>query len=280
MCCPSRQKKISLCLTVHAQWILCLHHLWSVRFCHFHCSSVHREIVVQRPGIWGEGEAAGSLWGAGKGGEVQSGFAHTRFLLALLVQSQTRWGTMSKQYHVGPERRDTKSERDLERKRCKSSLPTRGELVQQGLSPAPRAECTSAVGKGQKLEHSQNWWSAPWALRAPDPPLSPLQGWPFPHGTVPGCSGDVPVQCSPWQRACPVLHPHTGFPLGTETDPEWKHFVILYILEDLSFNNFVLNMVLFISIHDLWISNEHALWSTNLHGNSYKSGGKKCTLCL
>lgn len=38
-------------------------------------------------------------------------------------------------------------------------------------------------------------------------------------------------------------------------------------------------MVLFISIHDLWISNEHALQSMNLHGNSYKSGGK-CPLCL
>lgn len=38
-------------------------------------------------------------------------------------------------------------------------------------------------------------------------------------------------------------------------------------------------MVLFISIHDLWISNERALQSMNLHGNSYRSGGK-CTLCL
>lgn len=38
-------------------------------------------------------------------------------------------------------------------------------------------------------------------------------------------------------------------------------------------------MVLFISIHDLWISNERALWSTNLHENFYKSGAK-CTLCL
>lgn len=44
----------------------------------------------------GEGAAMGSHWGAGKGGEVQSRFAHTRFLLALLVQSQTRRGMMSK----------------------------------------------------------------------------------------------------------------------------------------------------------------------------------------
>lgn len=100
---------------------------------------------------------------------------------------------------------------------------------------------------------------------------------PVTHGAVTGRSGVVPEQCSPWHTACPVLHHHTGFPLGTETDPEWKHFVILYILEGLSFNNSVLNMVLFISIHDLWISNEHALRNRNLHGNSYKSGAK-CTL--
>lgn len=59
----------------------------------------------------GEGAAAGLHWGAGKGGEVQSRLTHTRLLLALLVQSQTRRGTMSKQYQVGPERRDTESER-------------------------------------------------------------------------------------------------------------------------------------------------------------------------
>lgn len=94
MCCPFRQKKISPCLTVHAQWILCLHHLRSGGFCHLLCSFLQREIVG-KPGIWGEGAAAGLHWGAGKGGEVQSRLAHTRFLLAWLVQSQTRGGTMS-----------------------------------------------------------------------------------------------------------------------------------------------------------------------------------------
>lgn len=118
-------------------------------------------------------------------------------------------------------------------------------------------------------------------------------------GWLCGLSGPLILPCHPcrdglypWGRdrmqwGCPCAmaqslscapSPHS-FPLGTQTDPGWKHFVILYILEDLSFNNFVLSMVLFISIHDLWISNEHALQSRNLHGNSYKSGGK-CTLCL
>lgn len=92
---------------------------------------------------------------------------------------------MSKQYQVGPESRDTKSERGSEGKRCKFPLPARGELVQQGLSCAPRAAWTPAVGMqghmgmANELEHSQNWWPALWALRAFNPPLSPLQSWPF-----------------------------------------------------------------------------------------------------
>lgn len=56
--CPFRQKKISVRLTVHAQWILCLHHLRSMGFCHLHCSSVHWEISMQRPGV----QEKGQLW--------------------------------------------------------------------------------------------------------------------------------------------------------------------------------------------------------------------------
>lgn len=51
-------------------------------------------------------------------------------------------------------------------------------------------------------------------------PCHMLRGWPFTHGVVARCSGDVPVQCSTWYRACPVLCCCRGFPLGTETDPE------------------------------------------------------------
>lgn len=52
-----------------------------------------RPEIPGKTGIWGEGAAAGLHWGAGKGGEVQSRLAHTSFLLALLVHSQTRRGT-------------------------------------------------------------------------------------------------------------------------------------------------------------------------------------------
>lgn len=58
---------------------------------------------MQRPGVQGEGAAMGSHWSAGKDGEVESRFAHTEFLLVLLLQSQTRRQEMSKLYQVGPE---------------------------------------------------------------------------------------------------------------------------------------------------------------------------------
>lgn len=88
----------------------------------------------------------------------------------------------------------------------------------------------------------------------------------------------VPVQYSTWYGAHPVLCHCRDFPLGTETDPGWKCSVILYILEDFSFNNFVLNVALL--SHDLLISNEPAVWSINLHGNPYKSGGNALCVCI
>jgi len=62
---------------------------------HLRRASARREIGGQRPGVQGEGAAAGADCGAGKGGEVQSSFSHATFLLSSLVQSQTRRGMMS-----------------------------------------------------------------------------------------------------------------------------------------------------------------------------------------
>lgn len=115
---------------------------------------------------------------------------------------------------VGPERKDTESESGSEGKRCKLPLPARGELVQQGLSHAPRAACSG---------HRARWgWGRGWST----PRM--IGGW------LCGLSGPWILPCHPWdgdrmQWGCPcamqslaqsVLHHHTGFPLGTETDPE------------------------------------------------------------
>lgn len=110
---------------------------------------------MQRPGVQGERAPMGSHWGAGKGGEVQSRFAHTRFLLALLVQSQIRRQDMSKLYQVGPEGTDTKSEGGSDRKRCKFPLHAHWGV---GCSAACAqggwhlAQCACCVREGGEAE--------------------------------------------------------------------------------------------------------------------------------
>lgn len=227
--------------------------------------------------------------GCRKSGEAQSRFAHTRFPLALLVQSQTRRGVMSKWYQVSLEGRDTKSERGSERKRCRFPLLHSGEL--SAAQPVPSAVCTQGSVHPAPCACCARWWR--WRSRSTPRrigdqlcelsgslilPCHMLWARPFTHGVVARCSGDVPVQCGARYRACPVLCHHRGFPLGTETDPEWKCFGILYILEDFLFNNFVFNMVLFISTS--W---SNFKWT---HPTEHQFASKslqiwgKCSLCL
>lgn len=283
-----RKKKPSLHLTVHAQWILCLRCLRSMRFCHLRCSSVHKETDMQRAGAQGEEAAMDAYWGAGKGEGVQSRFAHTASLLALLVQSQTRRGKMS-QYQAGPEGERHKTRGGV--RKAKMQIPpacTPGSWAERRMHPvwcapraqAPRAQAPCALsarcGRGEGGEAGALPGES--AFRALDPPQPHVPGLALRPRSGECCS--VPVQYSTWYGAHPVLCHRRDFPLGTETDPAWKCGVILYIMEDLSFNIFVLNMALLSLLHDLLISKEPALWSINLHGNPYKSGGNALCVCI
>jgi len=143
-----------------------------------------------------------------------------------------------------------------EAKRCKSPLPgCRGGG--RSMSPARRAPGAAAprtpcplgrAGRGRSGSTPRRAGDQLWELSGPSVlPCPTLRGQPFTHGVGTRCGGDVPGQCRTWYGACPALCRRRDCPLGTQTDPEWKCLVVLYILEEFSFSNFVLNVVLFIS---------------------------------
>lgn len=167
---------------------------------------------------------------------------------------------------------------------------TLGSWVQRSMCPArcaPRAACTlqavPAVPDGEGGEAGalpgelvttfvsfQGLWSSPATCYGDGP--SPMEWW---HVAV-GMSlcnavlGTEPVLCSAaaeaflWEQRL-ILN---------------ESALLFYIYWRIS-HLIILSLTRYCSalLYDLPISNEHALWSTNLHGNPYKSGGK-CSLCL
>lgn len=157
----------------------------------------------------GDGAAVGSHQLAGRREEVQTRFAHTRFLLALFVQSQTRRGMISTWYQVGLEGRDTKSEQGIRKEEVKPPccLHTRQLGAAQPLSSmvctqgnGRSAHCTGCCARRGRWRRRRTPRRIGGQLSELSGPLvlpCPMSwGQSFPHEVVVCCSGDIPVQCS------------------------------------------------------------------------------------